>query len=84
MKRIAPIFLALVLLAALPESVFACPVCFDRDDESRIAFLATTGLLTFLPLGLVLGTTMWLKKRARDLEGFEKDEPRDEEGSFRS
>ena len=72
MKRIAPFFMALFVLAALPEAVFACPVCFDRDDESRIAFLATTGLLTFLPLGMVLGTTLWLKKRAREM-GEEQD-----------
>ena len=67
MKRIVPV-LALALLVAFPDALVACPVCFDRDDESRIAFLATTGLLTFLPLGLVLGTTIWLKKRARDLD----------------
>ena len=60
--------LALVATAAFPEALHACPVCFDRDDEARIAFLATTGLLTLLPLGLVLGTGMWLRRRARELE----------------
>ena len=74
--------LALVLLAAFPDALHACPVCFDRDDEARIAFLATTGLLTLLPLGLVFGTGAWLRKRAREVEeearreearGFEGD-----------
>ena len=65
------VLLAFTLLAVLPEVVMACPVCFDQDDEARIAFLATTGLLTFLPLGLVLGTTMWLRKRVRDVEDEE-------------
>ncbi len=59
--------LALALLAAFPEVAHACPVCFDRDDEARIAFLATTGLLTLLPLGLVVGTGIWLRRRAREI-----------------
>ncbi len=58
---------ALVLVAAMPEALHACPVCFDRDDEARIAFLATTGLLTLLPLGMVVGTGAWLRRRAREL-----------------
>ena len=60
---------ALVLVAAMPEAAHACPVCFDRDDEARIAFLATTGLLTLLPLGMVVGTGVWLRRRARELRG---------------
>ena len=59
--------LALVLLAAFPDVAHACPVCFDRDDEARIAFLATTGLLTLVPLGLVAGTGIWLRRRAREI-----------------
>ena len=59
--------LALVLLAIFPDVAHACPVCFDRDDEARIAFLATTGLLTLVPLGLVAGTGLWLRRRAREI-----------------
>ncbi len=59
---------AVALIAALPDVAHACPVCFDRDDEARLAFLATTGLLTLLPLGLVAGTGWWLRKRAREVE----------------
>ena len=59
--------LAVLLMAAFPDVAYACPVCFDRDDEARIAFLATTGLLTLLPLGLVAGTGAWLCRRAREL-----------------
>ncbi|NNF53718.1 MAG: hypothetical protein HKN03_04660 [Acidimicrobiales bacterium] len=65
------LLLALAFLVLLPDVVMACPVCFDRDDEARIAFLATTALLTFLPLGLVVGTTVWLRKRAQDLDDDE-------------
>ena len=64
----AALLAVLVLAAVFPEAAHACPVCFDRDDEARIAFLATTGLLTLLPLGLVVGTGVWLRRRAREME----------------
>lgn len=64
---------ATLLVALWPEALHACPVCFDRDDEARLAFLATTGLLTLLPLGLVAGVGAWLRKRAgRKEEGRER------------
>ena len=59
--------LAVLLMAVFPDVAHACPVCFDRDDEARIAFLATTGLLTLLPLGMVAGAGVWLRRRAREL-----------------
>lgn len=61
----------LALLAVFPGEAAACPVCFDRDDEARIAFLATTGLLTLLPLGMAGGALAWLRKRARKAEEAE-------------
>ena len=68
---------ATLLVALWPEALHACPVCFDRDDEARVAFLATTGLLTLLPLGLVAGVGAWLRKRAgrkeEDGEGARDD-----------
>lgn len=71
---IATPLVALGLLATFPDVAHACPVCFDRDDEARIAFLATTGLLTLLPLGLVVGTGMWLRRRAREIAEEEERE----------
>ncbi|MCE2456044.1 MAG: hypothetical protein J4G12_09585 [Gemmatimonadetes bacterium] len=56
------------MFAVLPETAFACPVCFDANEENRMAFLATTGLLTLLPLGLVAGVGIWIRKRARALD----------------
>jgi len=72
MRRFARIALpgaifALAATASFPEPLYACPVCFDRDDEARLACLATTGSLTALPLGMVFGTGAWLRKRAREL-----------------
>jgi hypothetical protein len=61
-RTLAPV-LAILMLIALPEIVAACPVCFDQDDEARIAFIATTGLLTFLPLAMVGGVLYWLRQR---------------------
>lgn len=57
--------LALLLVVLLPEAVAACPVCFDARDENRQAFLATTAFLSLLPLGMVGGAGLWLRKRAR-------------------
>lgn len=57
--------IAIGVFALFPDSAYACPVCFDRDDEARIAFLATTGLLTLLPLGMVGGVLVWLRRRGR-------------------
>ena len=77
-KRVGPVLvLALAFLAAFPDALYACPVCFDRDDEARFAFLATTGALTALPLGLLAGTGAWLRRKARERaeeEGREREE----------
>ena len=59
---------ALALLAVLPEAASACPVCFDARDENRQAFLATTAFLTLLPLGMMAGAGLWLRKRSLDRE----------------
>jgi high-affinity Fe2+/Pb2+ permease len=57
------------LLATAPSVAVACSVCSaGRDDETRAAFLATTGLLSFLPLVLIGGLVWWLRRRARELE----------------
>jgi hypothetical protein len=70
--------IALLLMAALPELAHACPVCFDASDENRQAFLATTAFLTLLPLGMVAGAGLWLRKRAREIDA-EEGETREEE-----
>ena len=65
--------LALLLLVALPDLAHACPVCFDARDENRQAFLATTAFLTLLPLGMVAGVGLWLRKRAREIDAEEAE-----------
>ena len=60
----AAVPLAITALTALYASpTWACAVCFDAKGENRWAFLGTTALLTFLPLGVIGGTIWWLRKQ---------------------
>ena len=68
MSRGWVVALAIVLIAALPDVALACPVCFDARDENRQAFLVTTAFLSLLPLGMVAGAGLWLRKRAREVD----------------
>ena len=64
------VIVALTLLFYLlfPVCASACSVCFDPNDEARIAFILTTGLLTFVPLIVLWTLFKWLKKRAEDYD----------------
>lgn len=75
MRRVTLVALALLALVLLPEVALACPVCFDSSDENRQAFLVTTAFLTLLPLGMVTGAGLWLRKRAREVADGEQDVP---------
>lgn len=67
----APFVAAVVLFA--PQLAAACSVCFTgRADETRVAFLVTTGFLTALPILLIGGLVWWLSRRARQIR--EQDE----------
>jgi hypothetical protein len=55
--------------ALAPETARACAVCLaSTQDDTRLAFIVTTGFMTFLPLGIVGGCVWWLRRRARALE----------------
>ena len=75
MKRALIALFALSLLALIPDVAHACAVCFDASDENRQAFLATTAFLSLLPLGMVGGAGLWLRKRSRDLDAEDESEP---------
>lgn len=62
-----PVLVA-ALLVALPGAAHACPVCFDPREENRAAFFATTVFLSLLPLGMVAGVVLWLRRRMRTLD----------------
>ena len=54
-------------LGLAPELARACAVCGAGagEDESRSAYLLTTLALSALPLGLVGGFLLWLRRAQR-------------------
>jgi hypothetical protein len=66
-RRLWVVGLAVLFLFALPDAAHACPVCFDPREENRFAFLATTIFMSLVPLGMVGGVGLWLRRRAREL-----------------
>lgn len=76
-RRALTLLIAVFLLVVLPEAVAACPVCFDSSDENRMAFLATTAFLSLLPLGMVAGAGLYIRKRSQERadDTFDPDRP---------
>jgi len=68
MKRAWIVVFALLLLAIVPDTAEACAVCFSATDENRQAFLATTAFMSLLPLGMVAGAGMWVRKRSKEID----------------
>lgn len=58
----APV-LALALL--LPRAALACAVCGFGEDQSRIAYIATTAFLSALPIALLVGLLIFLRRVTR-------------------
>jgi hypothetical protein len=67
-RALTVMLVAMTLVALLPEAAHACPVCFDANDENRQAFIVTTAFLSLLPLGMVAGAGLWIRKRSRELD----------------
>lgn len=72
-RRWIPV-LVLLLLVVVPDVAHACPVCFDPREENRVAYLATTAFMSLFPLGMIGGVGVWLRRRARELRGLDRDE----------
>ncbi|MGE0159604.1 MAG: hypothetical protein AB7T31_09325 [Gemmatimonadales bacterium] len=66
-------FVAVIGVALLPDAAHACAMCFSGSDETRRAFFSTAAFLTLLPLGMLAGTTTWLRSRARRAEAEDGD-----------
>lgn len=64
----ATLLLALLLVVALPDALHACPVCFDSSAENRRAFLVTAIFMSLLPLGMVAGAGLWVRRRTRQID----------------
>jgi len=66
--KFTPAVLIATAVSLVPRLAAACAVCFTgRSDETRVAFLATTGLLTALPLLLIGSLVWWLRRRTRQI-----------------
>ncbi len=56
---------ALAAAAFLASSAEACSVCAVGKEEARVAYYATTAILSFLPLIMIGGMVYYLFKRNR-------------------
>jgi hypothetical protein len=56
---------------ALPELASACAVCGAGvdEDQSRVAYLVTTAVLSLLPLSLFGGIVLWLRRQHQRQNG---------------
>jgi hypothetical protein len=55
----------LVVLALVPQSAFACSVCYSANESNRLAFIATTVFLSLFPLAMVGGITWWIWRQVQ-------------------
>ena len=65
---VTAVLAAVVALATMPGEAAACPFCFDSSAENRMAFLVTAAALTALPLGMVSGVGVWLRRKFKARE----------------
>ena len=71
-SRIAAALFACTLAWLVPLEAAACPLCIAAQDEGvQIAYLGATAFMIALPLGLVGGFALWLRRRARQLADAE-------------
>jgi hypothetical protein len=57
--------LIVILLVSFSQPLWACAVCGVGKEESRWAFIATTGLLTIVPLIMLIGGAYYIYGRYR-------------------
>lgn len=43
-----------------------CPVCLDAREAPRLAFFATTVLLSLLPLAMIGAVVWYIRRRSKD------------------
>jgi hypothetical protein len=56
---------AALLVVLSPGAAAACAVCTGAGEESRAAFIATTVMLSVLPLGMIGGLVWWIWRRTK-------------------
>ena len=63
MTRFLGFLLLLLPLILLPEVAEACAVCFSGKEETRATYVGTTVFLSALPIGIVVGLGMMVRRR---------------------
>lgn len=67
-RRLVPFLLAGSVWGA-SGTVQACPVCFQpKNENNRYAFIATTVLLSLLPLAMIGGGILILRRKYQEAE----------------
>ncbi|MBT4761135.1 MAG: hypothetical protein HOO06_05495 [Bdellovibrionaceae bacterium] len=51
----------------LPQSLLACAVCGFGEDGSRMVYMATTILMTLVPLAMLAGVGIFVRKKIKQL-----------------
>ena len=78
--RVRMFLVALGLGALWPAAVIACPFCSGQGGDSpaqAAAFFSTTILLSLLPLGMIGGGVLWLRRDRQEDEFRERDDGRE-------
>ena len=53
-------------IVTVPDSAFACSVCFVSKKENLMAFFGTGVLLSLLPFLLIGGLALWLYRQTKN------------------
>lgn len=59
------LYAALMGVLTMTASASACSVCGTGKEEARVAYWATTAILSFLPLVMIGGLIYYILKRSK-------------------
>ncbi len=65
MKRIGKLVTVVLLTLLAGQTAQACSVCVVGKEEARVAYYATTALMSLLPLGMIGGVVFYIAKKSR-------------------
>ena len=68
MNRLLAFVLLFLPLLLLPEVAEACAVCFSGKEETRATYVGTTVFLSALPIAILVGLGMMVRRRYVDPE----------------
>lgn len=65
MSGILSAILGALLGVAAPGTALACAVCFAGKEETLVMYLGTALGMSLLPLALIAGLGLWLRRKLR-------------------